>query len=136
MNGPGKDTLQIFRPGSNIFQKMFKSGVTFFYFDHSLYKASKMQDQKIIELIRSGKNDQALLALYKNFPAVKKMIRLNGGSTADAEDIFQEALIVLCRKIKESGFVLSAQLSTYLFSVCRFLWKDELKKRKIQLVND
>ncbi len=95
-----------------------------------------MQDQKIIELIRSNKNDQALLALYKNFPAVKKMVRLNGGNTADAEDIFQEALIILCKKIKESGFVLSAQLSTYLFSVCRFLWKDELKKRKNHLVND
>jgi RNA polymerase sigma factor (sigma-70 family) len=95
-----------------------------------------MQDQKIIELIRSNKNDQALQALYKNFPAVKKMIRLNGGNAADAEDIFQEALIILCRKIRETGFVLNAQFSTYLFGVCRFLWKDELKKRKHLLVND
>jgi RNA polymerase sigma factor (sigma-70 family) len=89
-----------------------------------------MEDQKIIELIRLQKNDQALLALYKNFPAVKKMIRSKGGHVSDAEDIFQEALIILCRKIKDPGFVLTAQLSTYLFSVCRFLWKDELKRRK------
>ena len=95
-----------------------------------------MQDQKIIELIRLNKNDQALLALYKNFPAVKKLIRLNGGNAADAEDIFQEALIILCRKVKDTSFVLSAQLSTYLFSVCRFLWKDELKKRKNHQVHD
>ena len=95
-----------------------------------------MQDQKIIELIRSGRNDQALLALYKNFPAVKKLIRLNGGNAADAEDIFQEGLIILCRKVKDTSFVLTAQLSTYLFSVCRFLWKDELKKRKNHLTPD
>jgi RNA polymerase sigma factor (sigma-70 family) len=95
-----------------------------------------MNDQKIIELIRLGKNDQALFALYKNFPAVKKLLRLNGGHTADAEDIFQEALIILCRKIKETDFTLTAQLSTYLFSVCRFLWKDELKKRKNPTVHD
>jgi RNA polymerase sigma factor (sigma-70 family) len=95
-----------------------------------------MQDQKIIELIRSDRNDQALLALYKNFPAVKKLIRLNGGNAADAEDIFQEALIIMCRKVKDTSFVLTAQLSTYLFSVCRFLWKDELKKRKNHLVQD
>jgi RNA polymerase sigma factor (sigma-70 family) len=95
-----------------------------------------MQDQKIIELIRSGRNDQALLALYKNFPAVKKLIRLNGGNAADAEDIFQEALIILCRKVKDTSFILTAQLSTYLFSVCRFLWKDELKKRKNHLAPD
>lgn len=89
-----------------------------------------MEDQKIIELIRSQKNDQALLALYKNFPAVKRMIRSKGGYSADAEDIFQEALIIVCRKIKDPAFILTSQLSTYIFSVCRFLWKDELKKRK------
>jgi RNA polymerase sigma factor (sigma-70 family) len=58
------------------------------------------------------------------------MILSKGGKAEDAEDIFQEALIILCRKVKEPGFKLTAQLSTYLFSVCRFLWKDELKKRK------
>ena len=95
-----------------------------------------MQDQKIIELIRSNKNDQALLALYKNFPAVQKMIRSKGGNAADAEDVFQEALIILCRKIRDTGFVLNAQLSTYLFSVCRFLWKDELRKKRNHVVHD
>jgi RNA polymerase sigma factor (sigma-70 family) len=95
-----------------------------------------MQDQKIIELIRSNKNDQALLGLYKNFPAIRKLIRSKGGNTADAEDIFQEALIILCKKVNNPGFVLNARLSTYLFSVCRFLWKDELKKRKNHLFND
>lgn len=95
-----------------------------------------MNDQKVIELIRSGKNDRALFALYKNFPAVKKLLRLKGGNAADAEDVFQEALIILCRKIKETDFTLTAQLSTYLFSVCRFLWKDELKKRRTHTVYD
>lgn len=27
------------------------------------------------------------------------------------------------------NFKLTAQLSTYLYSVCRFIWSDELKKR-------
>jgi RNA polymerase sigma factor (sigma-70 family) len=89
-----------------------------------------MDDQKIIELIRSQKNDKALIALYKNFPMIRKMIRLKGGTAADAEDVFQEALIILCRKVKATDFTLTAQLSTYLFSVCRLLWKDEWKKRK------
>ena len=95
-----------------------------------------MEDQKIIELIRLQKNDRALVALYKNFPAVKKMILSKGGHASDAEDIFQEGLIILCTKVKDPGFVLTAQLSTYLFSVCRFLWKDELKKRKDHQVLD
>ena len=89
-----------------------------------------MHDQKIIELIRTDNNDKALAALYKHFSMMRKMILSKGGNAEDAEDIFQEALIIFCRKVKEPGFKLTAQLSTYLFSVCRFLWKDELKKRK------
>jgi RNA polymerase sigma factor (sigma-70 family) len=89
-----------------------------------------MNDPKIIELIRTGKSDTALNALYAHFPMMRKMIRSNGGSPDDAEDIFQEALFLLVRKVREGDFRLSAKLSTYLFSVCRWLWKDELKKRK------
>jgi RNA polymerase sigma factor (sigma-70 family) len=89
-----------------------------------------MKDQQIVELIRTGKSDKALIALYTHFTMIRKMILARGGSREDAEDIFQEALIILCRKVKDPGFNLTAQLSTYLFSVCRFLWKDELKKRR------
>jgi RNA polymerase sigma factor (sigma-70 family) len=89
-----------------------------------------MHDQKIVELIRSDNNHKALAALYKHFPMIRKMITSHGGNIQDAEDIFQEALIIFCRKVKEPGFQLTAQAGTYLFSVCRFLWKDELKKRK------
>jgi RNA polymerase sigma factor (sigma-70 family) len=88
-----------------------------------------MNDQEIVELIRNGKSSSALNSLYRNFPVIRKMILTNGGNKNDAEDIFQEALIILIRKIRDTDFKLTAQLSTYLFSVCRFIWSDELKKR-------
>jgi RNA polymerase sigma factor (sigma-70 family) len=95
----------------------------------------KMDDQTILELIRSRKNDLALNALYRNFPAIRKLVRSHGGSTKDAEDIFQEALIILIRNLQKD-FRLSAQLSTYLYSVCRFLWNDQLRKRRPQVSFD
>ncbi len=88
-----------------------------------------MQDQIIVELIRSGKSDKALNSLYKYFPLIRKHIRNFGGTRQDAEDIFQEGLIILCRKAKDPSFTLIAQLSTYLYSVCRYLWKDETGRR-------
>jgi RNA polymerase sigma factor (sigma-70 family) len=91
-----------------------------------------MDDHKIIDLIRSGGNSKALKALYRSFPLMQKMIRTNGGSWQDAEDIFQEALIILCTQVREKDLQLTAKLSTYLYSICRYLWKDELKKRKAQ----
>jgi len=58
------------------------------------------------------------------------MILANGGTRQDAEDIFQEALVIFCRKAKEYDFQLTSQLSTYLYGICNFLWKDE--KRRTQ----
>ncbi len=52
-----------------------------------------------------------------------------GGSKEDAKDIFQEALIIFYRKAQDAKFNLTSSIGTYLYSVCRFLWKDELKKR-------
>ncbi|HEY4334394.1 MAG TPA: sigma-70 family RNA polymerase sigma factor [Puia sp.] len=62
-----------------------------------------MDDQTILELIRNRKNDLALNVLYRNFPAIRKLIRSHGGSTKDAEDVFQEALIILIRNDSVTG---------------------------------
>ena len=94
-----------------------------------------MDDQTLLELIRTGKNDLALNALYRNFPAIRKLVRSRGGTTRDAEDVFQEALIVLIGKVKKD-FQLSARLSTYLYGVCRFLWNEQLRKRRQQVSFD
>lgn len=89
-----------------------------------------MLDQKIIQLIRTGKSDKALDGLYKHFPMIRKMVRTHGGDVRDAEDVFQDALVILCRKIENPDFTLTSRLSTYLYGVCRYLWKDELRRRK------
>lgn len=88
-----------------------------------------MTDNEIVEHIKNNRNDKVLGGLYKNLPMIRKMITANGGKTEDAEDIFQEALVVFCMNVKKEDFKLTAQLSTYLYSICRFMWKDELKKK-------
>ncbi|HET6253411.1 MAG TPA: sigma-70 family RNA polymerase sigma factor [Puia sp.] len=89
-----------------------------------------MDDHRLLELIRTGNNDLALRELYRNFPAIRKLIRSKGGTGKDAEDVFQEALLILIRNSQKHGFQLTARLSTYLYSVCRFLWNDELRRRR------
>ena len=89
-----------------------------------------MDDKIIIELLKSGKQDKAFLKLYKNYPKVEKLILSKGGSKEDAKDVFQEALIIFYEKVCNTEFKLTSAIGTYLYSVCRFLWKDELIKRK------
>lgn len=88
-----------------------------------------MDDQQIIELLRTRQDHKGFKQLYRYFPQVQKLILSKGGSKEDARDIFQEALIVFYRKVSSGDFTLSSSIGTYLYSVCRFMWKDELKKR-------
>jgi RNA polymerase sigma factor (sigma-70 family) len=88
-----------------------------------------MDDNSILQLLRSAKQGKGFDALYVHYPKVEKMICRNNGSRDDAKDIYQEALIILYRKVTAENFTLSSQLGTYLFSVCRFLWLAEIRKR-------
>ncbi|WP_276484910.1 RNA polymerase sigma factor [Paraflavitalea pollutisoli] len=92
-----------------------------------------MDDQQILQLLKENTNDKALAALYRHFPMVRKMIRNYGGTPEDAADIFQEALIIVCTQARNNTLQLTARLSTYLYSVCKYLWKDEVKKRQRQM---
>jgi RNA polymerase sigma factor (sigma-70 family) len=60
---------------------------------------------------------------------IRKMIMVNRGSREDARDIFQEALFVIYQKIILDGLTLKCHFKTYLYSVCRLLWLNVLRKR-------
>src|SRR6186713_428781 len=88
-----------------------------------------MPDQQILDQIRTGHSDKALAILYRYFPMTRKMVRTYGGNTADAEDIFQEALVILVRNVREKNLNLTSKLSTYFYGITRLLWKEELRRR-------
>jgi len=88
-----------------------------------------MNDEELVKLLRTGKETAAFKQLYAGLPAVRKYIKANGGTKADALDVFQEALVVFCRKVRDTNFELTAAISTYLYSTSRFLWLEELRRR-------
>ena len=77
-----------------------------------------------------AKEDKASIEqIYRdNYTMIQSLILNNNGSTDDAADIFQEAMIVLFEKSKTPGFELNCQLKTYLYSVCRRLWLKKLQQ--------
>lgn len=88
-----------------------------------------MDDQHVIELIRSGKDHEAFKALYAHLPKVEHLVRQNSGRSGDAKDIFQDALIIFHRRVRSEGFALTSSIGTFLFAVCRNLWREELRRR-------
>lgn len=51
-----------------------------------------------------------------------------GGLDSDADDVFQEALLVVYEKAKSPEFCLTCKLSTYLFAVSKRIWYKKLEQ--------
>lgn len=88
----------------------------------------KPDQQELTLLTGLARNDkQSVEVIYsRHFPMVQSMIINNNGSSEDARDIFQEAMIVLYERARTPEFELNCQLKTYLYSVCRRLWLKRL----------
>jgi len=92
-------------------------------------------DQALIDKIREG-NGEALRHLYKKYyPVILRLITQNSGDEEDAEDIYQEALIVLYEKAKDPDFKLSSSLKTFLYSISRNKWLYKLRKEGLGTVS-
>lgn len=93
--------------------------------------ATVESDQKIIERIRQG-DEKVLVHLYhNNIMMVRKYILDNNGREEDAQDMLQDALIVLWENVAHGNFDLTSKISTYVYSVVRNKWLREINKRKI-----
>ncbi len=91
-------------------------------------------DTDVIGEVRSedlAVRSRAIEKIYvKYYPFIKTFILKNNGSLTDAEDVYQDAMIVLYAKLRDKNFELSCTLKTYVFSICRNLWMSKLKERK------
>jgi RNA polymerase sigma factor (sigma-70 family) len=95
----------------------------------------RLTDEEIIVGLRKRDN-RVLQYIYKNsFNAVKQLVVHNAGSDSDAEDIFQEALIIVFKKLRdEPDFKLTANFTTYIYSISRLIWLKHLKQvKKIEI---
>lgn len=70
-----------------------------------------------------GESNIAFQQLYKEyFGMVSRFVTKNNGSMEDAEDIFQESMMVLVEKLRLDHFQLTASIKTYIMAICKNLW--------------
>lgn len=94
-----------------------ESGTSYFSDDHLLIGLAKGESK-------------ATAFLYRKYrKPILLWLRTRGCDEHDAEDIFQEAILVLYSKAQEDAFRLQCQLSTYLLAVAKHIW---LKKNRQQ----
>lgn len=68
-------------------------------------------------------------AIYQTYrPILTKWIVSHGGLDSEADDIFQEALIIMYEKAKNPEFCLTCQVGTYIFAISKRLWLKKINR--------
>jgi len=86
---------------------------------NNILQGLKDRDTKVLDYI------------YNNFfYQIKVFIAKNHGTVEDAQDIYQDAILVIYLKTRENNLSLTCSFSTYLYSVCRRLWLKQLEQKR------
>lgn len=85
-----------------------------------------MKTEILIDL--KGENNHAFGQLYKEyFPMVNRFVTNNNGRTDDAEDVFQDTMVVFLEKLRKDDFILTASIKTYIMAIAKNLWLKRLR---------
>jgi DNA-directed RNA polymerase specialized sigma24 family protein len=84
------------------------------------------------ELLQGLKNqhEKAIYEVYTSYyPSVEKYIVMNSGRAQDAEDVFQDSVMVLLNYVVKENFILTCSIKTLVFAIARRLWLKQLRYR-------
>jgi RNA polymerase sigma factor (sigma-70 family) len=87
-------------------------------------------DARILDGIRRG-DESALVRLYNTHRRpITTLVLRNNGTNDDADDIFQEALVILWERVRAGNYEHTAALGTFLFATARNLWLRRLARAR------
>ena len=79
-------------------------------------------DARVLDMIRRG-DEEGLVLLYRaSQRMVCSFILKNKGTSQDAEDMLQEAVVILWERIRRGEFEYRSKLSTFVFATVKNLW--------------
>jgi RNA polymerase sigma factor (sigma-70 family) len=93
-------------------------------------------DARIIEGILNSDRKVIDYIYRKFYGKIEGFLVGKGGNPEHIKDVFQEAMYVICKKVRDQGLILTCTFSTYLFAVCKNIWMHDLRKYRYQPVED
>jgi RNA polymerase sigma factor (sigma-70 family) len=93
-------------------------------------------ERGLLERIARG-DERALASLYDaNWKVTVSYVLRNSGTTDDAKDLLQEALVILWERVRGGRFEASSRLGTFLHGIVRNLWLRRLARRRRETPED
>ncbi len=90
-------------------------------------------DARVLDLIRKG-DEEGLVMLYRsNRKPVTAYVVANSGTYDDAEDMLQEALVILWERIRTGRFVATSRLDTFVYATVKHMWLRRLARKRREI---
>lgn len=105
------------------------------YISSLINRKSMLSNEEILDGLIHRRSNIIRQIYIDCYPGITKWIVQNSGSENDVDDIFQESMLIIYRKLTSEGIKLKCHFNTYLFSICKHLWYQELRRRDRQ-IND
>lgn len=97
--------------------------------------SESISKQEIIKGIKNSDN-RIMRHIYRSyFPRISAFIIKNSGKKEDAEDVFQEALISIFRRLKAGDLEIEHGFYTYLYAICSRLWYKKTKRKDFNVTS-
>ena len=88
-----------------------------------------LTDEVLIKGLKE-QNSRCIKYLYREyFPLAKSIVERNSGNYEDAEDLFQDSIVVLYKRITKDNVTLKCSLKTFFFGICKNLWNQRLDRK-------
>lgn len=92
---------------------------------------SNFPDAELVAHIRSGSRmEEMIRTIYRlYFDSLSWYVMNNSGNLQDAEDVFQEVVVSFVDLVQKDRFRGESSIKTFLYSLNRHTWLNELKRR-------
>jgi RNA polymerase sigma factor (sigma-70 family) len=88
-------------------------------------------DEEILTGIHSSNLNPIIHTIYRQYSdVVYAYVSSNGGNEQDGDDVLQETVIAFIDLVKAHKFRGDARIKTFLVSIARNIWLNEIKKKK------
>lgn len=82
----------------------------------------KYSNEEILKGI-TERRSKVLLFIYSEYlPMIRNFITRQNGNEIEAEDLFQDTIIIIYEKIKSRNLKLSSSFKTYFYAISKYLW--------------
>ena len=91
------------------------------------------KDARLLDRLRNG-DEEVLVEFYdENRAVITAYILRNNGCQADADDMLQEAVVILWERVRSGRYEHTAKTSTFLYAIVKNLWSRQLARKRREL---